>query len=778
MIEHIDIIALSHYDLGFTDHPAVCRQLQSRFLDQALDLAADPAREFRWTVESNHAVLEWWQTASPARRNRFVEQVHAGRIEVCAAPFNHGPTMDARQWRCFVRWLPETLRQAFRPRTLMQNDVNGFPRAGIMAFLDTGVEFLWMGLNADTGGSPAPQPSARWWEMPDGRRIFVWHAESYPNGYFLFETDEWRRGPLPTAADTRYRPPRSGDILVPTPENLERAHAVCRAKIAAWQKQGFPFQRVAVSLTNMWRIDNDPPCAALSAFIAAWNAANLKPRLALTTPAQALAPLRAEGGDRLPVMRGDWPNWWANGVASTPRELAASRRAKRLLDALDAPFYQDRPDIAPVRESCTRDLCFFDEHTWGSWNSSAQPDSLDSRGQFAEKAGFAYRPLALAELAIGDANRALTLGRPGIQVVNPYPAPFTGWITLTDDCLRGEYAGVRAESTGVESAFVRSPGVSAFFTRPTAADQFSARDTARVFPDRIPGKTLRFWVTALPPASITAFALIRQVTPGPVPVAPKVDVDPSGWPISATWADGTLFQAGLGDFNALEFEGLAPRWTYKEVLGQADPAARRAARDRQSRLTRATPRGAARVTDTGPTLRFEQELEHPRLRTLGRTLELHKLERRARLRIALDRLSKPASAEIFYIQLPLSVTDGVFHLQSAGVPFIPEQDQIPRSCRDYFAHDGRVVWRGTGGTETVIECLDTALVALGGIFDGLGLDRLPLDPPTVYALLYNNIWYTNFAGDEAGRMDFDFDLYQAPQPGAAVAPAVFAVVQG
>jgi len=36
-IKHIDLIHLSHADLGSADHPAVCREMQIRYLDIALD---------------------------------------------------------------------------------------------------------------------------------------------------------------------------------------------------------------------------------------------------------------------------------------------------------------------------------------------------------------------------------------------------------------------------------------------------------------------------------------------------------------------------------------------------------------------------------------------------------------------------------------------------------------------------------------------------------------------------------------------------------------------
>ena len=38
-VKQLDLIHFSHTDYGFTDHPAVCRDLQRRYLDLALDTA-------------------------------------------------------------------------------------------------------------------------------------------------------------------------------------------------------------------------------------------------------------------------------------------------------------------------------------------------------------------------------------------------------------------------------------------------------------------------------------------------------------------------------------------------------------------------------------------------------------------------------------------------------------------------------------------------------------------------------------------------------------------
>ena len=92
-VRQIDLIHFSHTDYGFTDHPAVCRDMQRRYLDIALDaaLASQDAPEdarFRWTAETTIAVDDWWQAAGPDRRKQFLAAV------ACRADRSHRPAAE------------------------------------------------------------------------------------------------------------------------------------------------------------------------------------------------------------------------------------------------------------------------------------------------------------------------------------------------------------------------------------------------------------------------------------------------------------------------------------------------------------------------------------------------------------------------------------------------------------------------------------------------------------------------------------------------------------
>ncbi len=85
-IRTLDLIHHSHTDVGFTDMPSVCRELQVRFLDAALEACLrNPS--FRWTMEVILTVDDWWKGASAARRAELLKMVKAGRMDAMALPF-------------------------------------------------------------------------------------------------------------------------------------------------------------------------------------------------------------------------------------------------------------------------------------------------------------------------------------------------------------------------------------------------------------------------------------------------------------------------------------------------------------------------------------------------------------------------------------------------------------------------------------------------------------------------------------------------------------------
>jgi len=764
-IKELDIVHFSHTDVGFTDHPDVCRDLYRRYLDITIDTALDtmhePAeRRFFWTAEATMPVYDWWQAATPARRKLFLKAVKAGQIEVTAMPFNNTPFMDAAQWNTMLHWLPEDLWQAVKPATAIQDDVNGLPRAGALALLDRGVRYLFTGINEDSGGLPFPRPAAFWWKMPDGRKLFVWLNIGYGSGFDFFEAGEWRRGPVPRAADPTYRPPRAGDILRTDEASLRKAHQICLQRLQDLEKSGYHYPLLTISITSQWRFDNDPPFPPLADFVAAWNKLGLEPHLRLTTASDAMRRMEKEMGASVPEHTGEWTDWWANGTASAPREVAASRAAKRFLAAAASPVWGPMSlQARKTTDDLYRDLCLFDEHTWGSSLSVAKPFSLDTLGQFNEKSRLAWRPMARAEWLLSQRARTKLVSEgEGLFVANPSPAPFSGWISFIASALRDNYRSVEDAKTGTRMKLFFEPGI-APWGRPQTSNDLSTEDVSGTFPDQAPNKLVRFWVERLEANSIKGLRLSTEeyTKPTESKAGLEIGADDSGWPKEIRWPGirQPLFNEGLGQFSAVKVEGFAPRWILSDIRSQTGEQRDKMRREHLLEIAADAAEAASRV-ETPHTVVITQRLRHPRLAWAVRVLEIWKGQPRARLTLRLNRLPS-AAPEIFYLDFPLPTGTTIPTLSNGGVPFTPFTDQLGDSCKDYFAIDGWADYATPDGHWLWVS-RDTPLITLGADPTLARRQRAPQDVRRLRAMLLNNFWYTNFLADEPGIMEFQFDL--------------------
>jgi hypothetical protein len=765
-IQYIDLVHFSHTDYGFTDHPVVCRELQRRYLDIAVDgvLATrdkPPEARFSWTAETTVAVLDWWQAASPERRDDFLRALATGQLEISALPLNNTAFLDRREWHTMLHWLPEDLWQKVRPKVAIQNDVNGTPRAGAMALLDRGIRYLMSGINEDSGGSPLKRPAAFWWKMPDGRRLLVYLNFSYPMGAFYFEPVEWRRGPVPRAGDTRYRPPRAGEFFAADEASVRKAHAHLVTAIRGLESGGFRYPTLVLSTTNQWRIDNDPPLLQLADFVAAWNRLGLKPSVRLTTASVAMERMEREIGQKIPEYTGEWTDWWANGTASAPREVAASRAAKRMIAAAESPVWGPvDADTHRAIDGMLKDLCLFDEHTWGGANSVAFPYTLDSQGQFSEKAAFAFRPMAQAEWLLAQRVRTRLAQEPeGLYVANSSSLPWSGWVRVISTAFREDYRSIENPQTGTRQKIVFEPGLRPF-TPPQGPEELTREATAATFPDNAPRQLAKFWVENLAGDSVRRFRLStreEKEEPAPRPTLQPVKTDAAGWPSSLAWQGmkKPLAVAGLGDFVSVGLDGFAPRWRARDIWSAA-PAEREKLRQEKLRHVAAEVEGKAAIQDNSRTVTYTQWLRHPRLQWAVRQLEVWKAEPRARLTFRLNRISSEAPEAMFIgFTLPC---EGTFPTTSCGgLPFVPFKDQLPGTCRDYFAIDGWVHYTAPEGHWLWVS-RDAPLVTFSEPQVLAKRTDPPRDMHRVLAMVFNNFWYTNFVGDSHGVMEFQFDL--------------------
>jgi len=776
-IKHIDVVMLSHLDVGFTDSPyLVVNELQRRYLDIALDAALatandPPESRFHWTAESLIPVLAWWRAASPERRQQFLKMVQNGQIGAGAMPFNTLPFENADEWKRVTNWAPYDLWNGLHPTLAIQDDVNGASRAGVTALADRGIHRLLMGMNDANGGPPFPKPTAFWWKLPDGRRTFVYLADGYWQASGLFLPGEWRVGDSPAASDLAFRPPRSGEILPADDASVRAAHDRCVKALAQLEERGYIGDRVLAIFQNQWRGDDEVPFVPMSAFVATWNRLKLEPELRLVTAPEAMETLEKEIGDRIPEYQGVWPDWWSNGVPSAPRELAASRFAKRYLHAAASPVFGPMDENAKATTNdILGDLALFEEHTFGAAYGEALPDSLDTNDQFDEKALLALRSNSRAAWLFSQRARTKLYPEPeGLYVINATAAPISGWVTVPTMTLRGQFQSMRDKTSG-NLLPLESVSPSGADGRPVHPEAIPGADLLPYIDD-FPRQMTRFWVDRVDANSVRAFEpdQAKSTNPPAVPAPFTAQLDEHGWPSSLQWPGMTkpLFQGDMGDFLSVQVKG--PK-AYQEfyILGGTKDASQRA--DMQRRLLQEIPAiaaGPVKVEETPNTVVYTQELTHPRLNWLIRRLEVWKQEPRARLDVRFDRKSSD-DPEIFYLQFQLPVAKDLLpQLSEGGKPFVPYKDQIPGTCRDYFAIDGWAHYAAPEG-HWLWTSRDAPVLSLGAPNVWSRLSAAPDQTNRLLSMVFNNTWFTNYVANSNGVMTFQYDLVWKNQMGADV----------
>ncbi len=758
-IKRLHIVPITHLDYGYVDLPSVSMDLFNRYIEIALDAIAQSkigkeAMNYCWTVEGTHAVYEWWNQATKGRQKEFLRAVDNGYMEVTAVPFNQSPFLNADEWKVMGNWLPKELWDRFEPKVAMQNDVNGFPRAGALTMLNKGVRYLWMGINADSGGAPFERPSGFWWEMPDGRKMLVWLNVSYAQGYDYFEVVRWRKGDLPFASDTRYQVPATGDFLKTDSASLIKSNKHCISKLLKFQEDGYTHEDIAMTFVNNWRIDSDPPFLGLSKFVNAWNAMGLKPELVLTSSKKAMEVIEKSVGNSLPTYKGEFVDWWANGNASAPRELAASRMAKRDIASARSPLWGKMSEQVKNKiDIMLRDLCMFEEHTWGAAQSVTAPWSLNTQSQFNEKSSYAWRSMGQASWLLSQRARLYFSDKgEGVFITNPTDEPFTGWVSVPAATLRGNYNSLtNSNSQEKIPMFLEEIDDSDGTVKYRNASTLSANERRKGL--------FKFWVKGIPANSYVKLTWSEEkVESSVISKPPQIVTDHQGWPVLAAWEgiERPLFDGAMGELVSYSVNGPSPRSVMRSIDGN------NSARSQELRRTRleehvSVSDGMAAKAETPYSVVYIQKMKHPGIEWGIRKLELYKGEPRARLSLKIHRLSMGEMPGIIYAGFGLPIKGILPELSNGGIPFTPFIDQIPGTCNEYFAIDNYAKY-SNGKDAWLINSRDAALSTIGTPRIRERKQEVPVDPERYMVMLFNNMWYTNFVGDQSGIMEFQIDI--------------------
>jgi alpha-mannosidase len=751
----------SHTDLGFTDHQDVVFRQHLEFIDRAIELCeytADAPEEsrYRWVCEGTGVTERWLRQASDKQVERFLACHQRGQIDVTAMQWNFTPALSPEQMARSL-YPVRALRDEYglSISAAMQSDSNGISWMFADLLAEAGIDFLTMSVNPVRGGVPKPCPQAFWWEGPTGRRTLTWNGFHY-----LFARSNAKLG------DWRYV-----DRFFPTfLQMLE-------------DDPGYPWEFLYCQSTHPIRVDNGPPDIRMIDFVREWNDQGRTPRLQFSTPSlfrQVLAEHEAE----LPVMRGDWLDWWCDGIASSAFESGVNRESHNLLVAAETiaswPTQDSAPAVSADRLAEVYELLsLYDEHTWGAFASVAAPDSVWSRGQWNYKASFAYRGSGETHDILARSARRLAgeLAEPGpegrfnVGDLTPdeaYPAADTNdllvlntlpWerdVFVAEPELRGGAAPV-----GVLEAFFPR-GVPWGGEKPPTPD-----------------RRLRLRV----PAFGYTFADLGVIADSDDLAADGQTIENEFYRLEVDAQTGglaVLYDKELGR----DFAGTHRGWQLGQLIYQQvddttpgyDASSTTPGRDAINSgwdFAQVPNFGAwntdvvfrqevpVDVTVTDPVMEngrvsISVECTVKGVRWARCTYWLDTRTRHVGVDWELDK-EHVRDAEELFVAFPVALGSPTFRAEVNGVPFTPDDDQLPGTVRDWFPIRGWVeVSDGDAGM--TIAPIAAPLVQLGGITTAKAAQQLAPEGPAVMSWALNNHWMVNFKASQGGLIPLRYRL--------------------
>jgi hypothetical protein len=715
----------SHTDIGYTDLQTRIFKNHAEYLDDVIRYCRETEgypdeAKFRWNAEVAWTIENYIRQRPEEKVRELMDLIREGRVEVGAWYLQLSDCFAHEELIRALYPAQELSRKFGIPVTsAMNNDVTGFSWASPQLLSKTGVRYFATGINETRSLAALRRPCAFYWESPDGSRILHWNGEHY-----LFSNYELRLH-----------------------EGEEKSRPAVEKYLAGLEDRGdYPFDLIAFNV-SAWVTDNCPPGRALSDIVRDWNERWTSPKLRLATMREFFQALEGKYQARIPTYKLGWPDYWTDGVASTAYETGVNRLAHgELLNAekLAAIAASEGPDFvypgAEINEGYSA-MMFYDEHTWGAYNSIDEPDVEFVRGQWALKSGFAYKAAEIGRTLSRRGLEALArrVKRPdghSLIVFNPL-----SW--MRTDIVKIPLPQALIEQKGKFRLIdCRTDSEEPFQLQDDRTALFLARDIPSLGYAAFSFSSDQAGAPVAPGATVTAGSLENDFY--------RVEIDP---------ATGGLKSVYDKESKRDLVDGSAP-YSLNQYVYENPEGGRKAVDDMTKRAVflRASQAGSKTGPGLSGPVASSLKIRSQAPGTLGLDSEVILYKGLKRLDLV-NRLQKEdvRLPEAVYFAFPFKMDGGRFVFEIADGMMRPEADQLPRAVRDWHTVQNWVELSGPDST-TVWSPIEAPLVQFGDINTGKWLQKLEIINPWLFSYAMNNYWMTNFKASQGGPATFRYAL--------------------
>lgn len=362
------VIHHSHTDIGYTDRQEKIEWHHVQYIKEAIDILNEAYvngktqwQGFKWTCESFWCVEKFLDAASGEYKNDFIKYINTGNIGISGNYLNLTDLVSEQVLRDICTGVKKKAKDlGIGINCGMTADINGYGWGYSDILYDNGINNLYSGLHPHHGLPPMKRKQMPfYWETPKGNKILVWVGEQYNIGNELGIANS----------------PSNSYMIQDGLQNLplnEKTQKRLMNYVAQLEVEDYPFDFVPVTVSSLMT-DNAAPSARVIEFINKWNEIHGEQIELYMCTLEELFEEVKKHSESILSYRGDWTDWWADGVGSTPNVVKHFKEAQRKYEVCKMIDPENKlGDKALMDEACYN-LLMYSEHTWGYSASITQP---------------------------------------------------------------------------------------------------------------------------------------------------------------------------------------------------------------------------------------------------------------------------------------------------------------------------------------------------------------------------------------------------------------------
>jgi hypothetical protein len=722
------IVPHIHVDIGYSDYQAKIAAIQSRTIDEAMEMTAKHP-EFSFSLDGEWDLEQFLGSRSAAQQERAIEAIQKKQLFVPAQYVNLLTGLPTTE--TLIRSLYPSANFSRKYGTPMDyaniTDVPSWSWSYASILASAGIDSLAGGSN----NYRAPvllqgrlnENSPAWWVGPDNKRVLLWYSRIYQQMQMLFGL----------------------------PPVLQAGRDTLPLFLQQYEHPGYHANAAIVYGTQVENTDLFPQQAELASM---WNTLYAYPHFEYTGIHEAIKKIADQFGDNIPTIRGDGGPYWEDGAGSDAYYLAMERWTEGRAQTAEK-FTTLAAIVNPRLKSSTADLSamwknmvLMDEHTWDSYNSVSDPTSMEAVSQLAIKDQFAVNARAEVDFATkrGMANLADAIpAGPGSTIVfNSLNWKRSGPVSLDIDKGSEIVDGTTNQVVPYEL----------LFTGPNFQH-------VRFLAEEVPAVGYKVYLTRPGKQTATAPAAEQKTTLESPFYKVVLDAD--------TGAVRSIYDKQLqrelvsqdspyrfGEFLYVTGGDKGPNTLlqYSRVYPKAELEVHRAHGGKVV---------SVESTPTGQVAHLEsQNTNTPSIKT---EIRLFDHEKKIEFVEDLDK-TEVIAKEAAYFAFPFDLKQPQFRYEIQNGVVDPSKDMYPGAGHEWFSAQHWVSVEQNGVAATVMP-LDAPLITLGDINRGEWPEKFENRTGSVFSYVMNNYWDTNYRAGQGGHFTFHYEVTSAPSTNAA-----------